>query len=232
VVAAVPPGVPDEVSCRRSAAAPDEPAVARKAPGGLLITPPLVPLRIELTTTTKPLPRSCAVTVDGEPAQTVEDGVYRAQVFGFVTVEATCDGIPAAPRRLYVRDEAKIDLPWSQNTPRFVPPPQGPEADELVLAQIDGLNRGWTLVLPAAADHSVALPPLGPGTYVIGAHMTPDRVAAVQPDEALAHGVLHWRLLDEAAWSGDAPEALGVLVLDDAMNTGTLPVQIYETVAR
>jgi hypothetical protein len=224
-VPAAPSGAPDQATCRTAPAAPDEPAKVRVRDDGLIMSPPLVPVRVELVTQSDPLPSACEVRVDGQPASRIEDGTYRGDVFGYTVVTATCDGIPATPKAFYTRQEFSFQLLWTPVVPKVEI--LEPKVTELVLAQIAGTNGGWQLVLPASPDGSFLLPPLGPGTYAFGANMDPKRLAHIKPVADLRPGVLHWRPIDREAWAGDRPEALGVLVLEGELLEGTLPVQVY-----
>lgn len=221
----LPAGPPTHASCRATTTAPEQPLFVQPSADGYVISPPPVPLRIQLISEELPLPERCEVEVDGRGVTPQGDGAYVAKVFGTVTIVGRCDRIPATPRRAYVRDPAELEIVWSRTTPTLDLSTAAPWVDRLTVLAIEGTETGWTIELPRSPSGVFVLPPLPKGAYVFGAGLPKARLSGAHPDPAAPRAVLAMAELPTSLHEGGAPrQAVGVVVLDAPLTSGPLPV--------
>lgn len=218
-----PAGAPHRVSCRRGAGT--EAVVVKEIGEALQMEPPPVEMTVHLVTDDLPLPESCRVEVDGDPGRPAGPGDWVFDVFGTVTVRAWCDGIPVPPRRVYVRDPFRLEVVWDRDTPSLDLATIAPDVDALVLAKVEGLEHGWSLVVPRSPDGRFVLPPLERGTYGFGVHVPAERVLGIRPADGIERGKVSLAVLPDPAPGGQ--RALGgVLVLEKPAPASPVPVQL------
>ncbi len=219
-------GLPSRASCLEGAQEVD--VRVRSAGDGLVVEPPPVPLTVHLFTDEVPLPTSCTVTYnDLEPTPT-SPGTWEMPVFGDVVVKVFCDGIPARPRRLRMRDPYRMEVRWTRHTPKLDLADLVPGASEIVLTANQGLEYGWALKVPRSPDGQFHLPPLEPGVYGVGVNVDPKVVQSIKPARETEDGVVFFAELPELAVDPKLPAVTGILQLKKAFAVGDLIVTTSE----
>lgn len=204
----VPSSTP-EVTCRPSASAG---TLGLHVHDGepIRVTPPLVPVRVEVRADTPEPPALCDVRVDNRTVATVEGG-WEGRAWGDVTVSATCDGWPAAPASVKVTEPGTAFLEWS---------PTGPSID--FAGHLNGVDTfflaragQWMIELKAGDGGVAALPPLSAGSYVLAS-----KGAAVAVVGGSESGVAYLHV------DPDTGAFAGVLNLDADVLDGRIGVEI------
>ncbi len=217
-------GAPSRASCLDGAQEVD--VRVKAAGGGFVIEPPPVPLTVHLFTDEVPLPTTCTVTYnDLEPTPTTP-ATWEMDVFGDVVVKVFCDGIPARPRRLRMRDPYRLEVRWTRHTPKLALADLALGVSEVVLTANEGLEYGWTLHVPRSPDGQFHLPPLEPGIYGLGVNVDPKIVRSIQPARVTEDGVVAFAPLPELAVVPNQPAGTGILQLKKAFAAGDLIVSI------
>ena len=217
-------GLPLEAWCRSAPDQPERRLAIRDSGTFVRLTEEPVPLTIGLQTSTLPMPTECAVRVDGIPATNTGAGAWTSTTWGRTEIHATCDGIPATPKMLIVRQPARVDLAWEPTTPVVHLAAWAPGALQLRIAQVAGKNNGWSMVLDLGADRGFVLPRLGPGTYVFGVDTTLEQLRALKPASDNEPGTLH---ITDVPGSDGHFTTFGVLELTEPLLSGELPVIHY-----
>lgn len=170
-------GSPVEAWCR-DPATPGAPDVAlHVADGGthVRLTPPWVTLDVAVSADPDDAPDHCEVRVDGEVADRGAPGHWTRDVFGNVTIAADCDGVPATPKRLILRNPAGTTVRWHRVTPELDLREIAPGAQSVWLRAVEGDERGWDLTLSPNARGTFTLPRLPQGGYLVTVDLEPAR---------------------------------------------------------
>ncbi len=211
----VPVGTPQAV-CAARPGVPESPARLTAMSSGYVLSDDPHRVRVELHALDGELPADCVVAVEGVRAPATEDGAWVREVGGSALVQATCEGRPALPRRVEVTAPITVALSWSPVGPDLdlAPwlPPSATWTDQVDLSPAG--DRGLALPLPADARGVYPLPPLNAGTWVFSAG---EQVAP--PEGELEPGVLH------VVVSPHDAGFVGVLVLDEDLDSGSIPVR-------
>lgn len=216
-------GAPSGV-CKGETSKERSPMATRLQGDQLRLTPPLVPLRIELSASAATQPRRCEVFADGLPATTVADGAYTIDVFGKIVISVTCDGIAAKPHAIIVRKPATWQAHWTRDTPEVDLQAAVPWATSLRMHAREGIGSGWFHSMEVGPNGTVKLPPLTPGLYVVGIGVSDEEIVAVRPVDDLEPQVLH--LVRRPAEEGDEPSYIGILPVAVDSLEGQVPVNL------
>lgn len=218
-------GLPKDAASVRCGAAPGQsapPVAADDAGAVITLTPPPVPVRVEVRGEEGAAADGCRVRVGASDAAPSGDGFFVAHAAGTVTVSAVCDGRPALPRTVNVAEATEVTLEWSPVGPVLDVSAPVPLAGELTLVWEPEGRAGWMLRVAPSPDGTYALPPLPAGRYRV-AIGDPGLLAAVPaPAGDTEPGVL--RVVSVTPGDGNAPGGLvGVLRLDEDKTDGEIP---------
>ncbi|MBW1880466.1 MAG: carboxypeptidase regulatory-like domain-containing protein, partial [Deltaproteobacteria bacterium] len=216
----VPVGEP-EAGCVASSLAEPLPANLRVAGDAWTLRDAPQSVRVELRTEDGSPPASCQVTVGDQVADPSGEGFWVAEAAGTVTIAATCDQRPAAPRAVRVRGDTAVTLDWSPMGPDVDLSPWMLQASEITLAAVGEEEAGWRVHIPQVADGLYRLPPLSAGRY----HLLAGSVEEVaEPEVAPRAGVLH--LIALRRGDDDLVVGLsGVLLLEADTSGGQIRVE-------
>jgi len=208
------PSLPTRATCRT--AETELTAVARVGAAELVLQTGAEVVRVEVLSLDGVDPVHCRVKVGPRVAlptgSSTGGGFYSAEARGEVTVRATCDGRPASPCTAIAGVDELVVLEWSATGP-WVDPTDLPGAGSLILVR-EG-EGGWLLQVGLSDDGLFPLPPLAAGRYRIGVGELPS-VSTGHPGEP-EPGILHLLPPDGAT---------GLLVLDEDLTDGAIPVEV------